>query len=66
MIKKVQESSRLYGNNRIKIPSHYKFQHCMYQIINNFNKTNDNIKMCGNVWIEKDAERRSSTDLERM
>ena len=53
LINNDQESSRLYENYRIKIPSHYKFQYCMYQIINNFNNTNDNIKMCGNIWSLK-------------
>ena len=42
-----QESPRLYGsNNKIKIPSHYKFQHCMYQIIKCFNNTNNTVREC--------------------
>ena len=53
LINDEQKSSRLYGNNKIKIPSHYKFEHCMYQIIKRFNNTNDNVKMCGNVWSLK-------------
>ena len=54
LINENQESSRIYGsNNRIKIPSHYKSDHCMYQIIKKFNNANNELKECGNLWSLK-------------
>ena len=54
LIKKTHDSTRIYDDlYKIKIPSSYKYEHCMYQIINNYNNSNLEAKMCGNLWSLK-------------
>ena len=54
LLKETQDSSRIYDDlYKIKIPSSYKYEHCMYQIINKYNNSNLESKMCGNLWSLK-------------
>ena len=54
MCQLTQDSTRVYDDlYKIKIPSSYKYEHCMYQIINKYNNSNLESKMCGNLWSLK-------------
>ena len=51
---KENNRARLYKNmNKIKIPSYYKKENCLYNIIDNWNSSDPEIKDSGNLWILK-------------
>ena len=50
---KINESRTRKNSNMIKIPNEYKKGHCMYNLIDNWNKCKNDYKMAGNYWCLK-------------
>ena len=50
---KISESRTRQNSNMIKIPNEYKKGHCMYNLIDNWNKCKNDYKLAGNYWCLK-------------
>ena len=50
---KISESRTRQNSNMIKIPNEYKKGHCMYNLIDNWNKCKNDYKLAGNHWCLK-------------
>ena len=53
LFNKTKESRTRTNTNMIKIPNEYKKDHCMYNLMDNWNKCKDEYKMAGNYWCLK-------------
>ena len=50
---KISESRTRQNSNMIKIPNEHKKGHCMYNLIDNWNKCKNDYKLAGNHWCLK-------------
>ena len=60
---KINESRTRQNSNMIKIPNEYKKGHCMYNLIDNWNKCKNDYKMAGNHWCLKNMIKEDTLEM---